>query len=79
MDGAGASGALCGKPFQSVHPSSYVLQIISRLRTRNLLTYEDSGWIELGEDADRRRALRTRASRGADASGGALRALSLSV
>jgi len=36
-----------------VHPSSYVPQIISRLRIRNLLTYddpanEDSGWIDLG-------------------------------
>ena len=36
-----------------MHPSSYVPQIISRLRIRNLLTYddpanEDSGWIELG-------------------------------
>ena len=36
-----------------MQPSSYVPQIISRLRIRNLLTYddpanEDSGWIELG-------------------------------
>jgi len=48
MDGADASSALRDKPFQRVHPSSYVPQIISRLRIRNLLTYEDSGWIELG-------------------------------
>ena len=41
------SGVLHGKPFQRVHPSSYVPQI-RRLRIRNLLTYEDSGWIELG-------------------------------
>jgi len=47
MDGADASGALRGKPFQRVHPSSYVLQL-SRLRIRNLLNYDDSGWIELG-------------------------------
>ena len=48
MDGADASSALRDKPLQRVHPSSYVPQIISRLRIRNLLTYEDSGWIELG-------------------------------
>jgi len=55
MDGADASGALRGKPFQRVHLSSYVLQIRG-LRIRNLLTYddpanEDSGWIELGRRA----------------------------
>jgi ABC-type transport system involved in cytochrome bd biosynthesis fused ATPase/permease subunit len=48
MDGADASSALRDKPLQRVHPSSYVSQIISRLRIRNLLAYEDSGWIELG-------------------------------
>jgi len=55
-----------------------VLQI-RRLRICNPLTYGDSGWIGLG-----RRTLIVGvrygpASRGADASGGALRALSLSM
>jgi hypothetical protein len=50
--GAASTSSSPHKPFQSKHPSSYVLQIRG-LRIRNLLTYddpanEDSGWIELG-------------------------------
>ena len=57
MEAAARRGAKCmeaastssspHKPFQSKHPSSYVPQI-KGLKIRNPLTYEDSGWIELG-------------------------------